>query len=96
MPNINFKPRFKSELILKRIFFRFLKDSDLYPLYIHNVTNIKFDYEYWNLQPNISDGRTLIGAAFQWGKTKEGFEFWHKRHNLWLQYLKLCNLKDKK
>lgn len=94
MINIDFKPYSKKEIIIKRIFFRFLKDSDLYPLYICNMNNIEINDVYWDFKPSISDGRTLIASAFRWNRTKEGFDFWKKRHELWLQYLTLSNIKE--
>lgn len=74
----------KEALTLKRLFFRFLKQNNIYDSYIYNTSHC-------DCMPlkivSMTDFYNLIGCAFFWSKTKEGDKFWLNTHNKWLIYI---------
>lgn len=63
-------------------FTRFLKENNCYIQYFNNY-NIEFAMlSFINLLGNSY--YNLFYCAFYWGESKEGFEYWEKKHEEWL------------
>lgn len=75
-----------------RLFFRFLKNNDVYRQYLNNiqysatinhkyVSNKKFTTEFFDLAK--CNPKILINHPFIWRSTQEGYYFWHNIHYQW-------------
>lgn len=60
----------------------FLKENDCYYQYIKNYNN--YNNEYYMPLTILKYSYNLINNAFVWRETKEGFDYWEKIHNEWL------------
>lgn len=77
--------------IWKKRFFRFLKDNDVYSLWINNVYNQHptDDKNFWTrtfqtiLFSERHRCRYSVLQAFSWAKTSQGPHFWHSIDQKW-------------
>ena len=60
----------------------FLKDNNCYDKFIDNFDK-EFNYEMWKHQTN-----ECFSNAFQWGTTKENFEYWCEIEDRWCDIVK--------
>lgn len=60
----------------------FLKENDCYYQYIKNYNN--YSNEYYMPLTILKYSYNLINNAFVWGETNEGFDYWEKKHEEWL------------
>ena len=63
--------------ITHKIFIRFLKEEKCYLEYINNLSDVNFEF-FINLNP-----KSLIGQAFTWCFTKEGYDYWVVKNIKW-------------
>lgn len=81
--------------IWKKRFFRFLKEEDVYALWINNVYNQHpiDDKGFWTrtfqmiLFSERNRCRYSVLQAFSWAKTSQGAHFWHSIDQKWLALL---------
>lgn len=74
------------KFLLKKKLIRFLKDNDCYKLFCINIeSNCHYFESFDNLISfsSMYKNRNEIINAFEWDKTKEGFDFWHKKMRKW-------------
>jgi hypothetical protein len=60
----------------------FLKENDCYYQYIKNYNN--YSNEYYMPLTILKYSYNLINNAFVWRETNEGFDYWEKKHEEWL------------
>lgn len=60
----------------------FLKENDCYYQYIKNYNN--YSNEYYMPLTILKYSYNLINNAFVWRETNEGFDYWEKKHEKWL------------
>jgi len=60
----------------------FLKENDCYYQYIKNYNN--YSNEYYMPLTILKYSYNLINNAFVWRETNEGFDYWKKKHEEWL------------
>lgn len=60
----------------------FLKENDCYYQYIKNYNN--YNNEYYMPLTILKYSYNLINNAFVWRETNEGFDYWGKKHEEWL------------
>lgn len=60
----------------------FLKEHDCYYQYIKNYNN--YSNEYYIPLTILKYSYNLINNAFTWRETNEGFDYWGKIHEEWL------------
>ena len=60
----------------------FLKENDCYYQYIKNYNN--YSNEYYMPLTILKYSYNLINNAFVWRETNEGFDYWRKKHEEWL------------
>lgn len=60
----------------------FLKENDCYYQYIKNYNN--YSNEYYMPLTILKYSYNLINNAFVWRETNEGFDYWEKIHEEWL------------
>ena len=60
----------------------FLKENDCYYQYIKNYNN--YSNEYYMPLTILKYSYNLINNAFIWRETNEGFDYWEKKHEEWL------------
>lgn len=90
--NVNFNDKRLS------LFLRFLKENNIYISYLRNVIRQKnrgfichntfTNKFYLELTMSPTD---LIKKTLSWYDTFEGYCFWIRFHNLWVQYFNLKN-----
>lgn len=78
----------ESDIMIKKLFVRFLKTKKVYQKYIHNVTSYRMDNHKSFNEIMLDDircfnGRNLINNAFVWRYTKEGEPFWRQLDREW-------------
>lgn len=81
--------------IWKKRFFRFLKEEDVYALWINNVYNQHpiDDKGFWTrtfpmrLLSERNRCRYSVRQAFSWAKTSQGAHFWNSIDQKWLALL---------
>lgn len=76
------------DLVVKKIFFRFLKEKDALVPYFKNTSE---DYGT-NTNTHINDvlrdsPRELVNFAFCWSETPEGHAFWRSISEQWKELL---------
>ena len=67
------------------VFIRFLKEEDVYDLYVKNIGYKRFKDYY--AKGYIENPKLLIKGDFTWCYTKEGGKFWNEIHKKWLSKL---------
>ena len=80
----------------KKQFIKFLKDNNVYGLYILNFRNRSHSTTpFFKRQINIfkdfiedEKPETFFIHSFKWEQTPEGFEFWCDIDDLWLELLR--------
>ncbi len=77
----------------KKIFYRWLKERNLYSQFIRNVHfygGIGSGFNYFKyINRSKATIRYIISEAFSWEDSEEGFDFWEDICDLWiLFYLK--------
>ena len=60
----------------------FLKENDCYYQYIKNYNN--YSNEYYMPLTILKYSYNLINNSFTWRETNEGFDYWEKIHEEWL------------
>ena len=76
-------------MTIKQLFIQFLKDNNSYNKFVNNVINYKkvlYFENYFNYI-TINGSINLIGEAFHWESTKEGYWFWRKLSEKWKKIL---------
>jgi hypothetical protein len=63
---------------MKEEFIEFLKTWGVYEKFMANVTEDDWDLEF---------STRFVNDAFNWHKSKEGYDFWAKLEDTWLDYL---------
>ena len=71
-----------------QLFLRFLKQNNIFHLFVHNAHNVNEKDYHYNLNDidNISP-TSFIMHAFMWCKTKEGEMFWRDINIKWIKYI---------
>lgn len=67
---------------IKKEFVRFLKENNAYMKYRINLKNYCMNNSDFFHLPKTS-GNKLLGYAFFWDETKEGYTFWKELNNKW-------------
>lgn len=73
-------------MTLLQLFYKFLKDNNLYHLYKKNmnIRLIQDGYTWYDIN-NINNVRAfiLLSDAFSWRNTNEGYDFWNDINIKW-------------
>ena len=78
----------------KQQFIRFLKDNNVYGNYMHafenrelyrkRISTLKTFFIYYTPEQYLL-------CAFDWGNTKEGWQYWRNLYDKWMHYLDSIN-----
>lgn len=74
-----------------KLFFRFLKNNDMFTRYAFNSTSPKTTKPSWTHGINIltiSDCQRWISSCFEWSATKEDHNKWLKLNDEWTEYIR--------
>ena len=73
-------------MTLLQLFYRFLKQNNIYHIYFKNLKNRKIKNGMFNDMNNTLAYR-LISDAFDWNHTKEDYMFWENINYKWINTL---------
>ena len=73
---------------IKQQFIQFLKQNNAYEQYMLNFNNRSKMSKYYSKKAfkkyfKFTEEKLLITNAFDWDKTKEGFDYWDKIDDKW-------------
>ena len=73
------------ERAIIKIFYRFLKEGDVFSLYFKNLyrqRGCSLNEKLYDIVGECPEG--LINYAFNWSTTPQGHEFWETIHSQWV------------
>ena len=73
-------------------FVKFLVREHILKKYVNNLQNENINYKKFNISSYDFLPQDFLARSFHWDETTEGFDFWYRIHEKWVQWIE--NIKN--